>query len=185
MDIQSGLDVVFRWVHVWATVVLVGGSVFIRFVLMPAASKLPDAEHDALRERLMSGWKKMIHAGIGLLLVSGFYNFARTSSGYELDKSYHALIGIKMLLAFAVFFIASALAGRSAAFAPIRNNAKKWLAINILLAAVIVGIGSYLKVKSPKSRKAEEKEQAVQHQTTPSPSLSRIDATGSSTASAE
>ena len=55
-------------------------------------------------------------------------------------------MGMKILLAMAVFFLASALSGRSKALEGIRRNAALWLVINILLAAVIVAIAGYLKV---------------------------------------
>ena len=141
------LDVLSRWIHVGTTIVLVGGSVFMRFVLMPAADQLPEAEHDALRERVLGKWKKFVGLGILLLLVSGLYNYLSvTAPNHKGDGLYHALMGVKMLLAITVFVLASALVGRAAVFAGIRQNRKKWLGILILLAAVIVALAGFLKV---------------------------------------
>jgi hypothetical protein len=81
-------------------------------------------------------------AGISLLLVTGFYNYLAVKH----EPRYHMLMGIKILLAFGVFFLASALTGRSAGLAGIRRDAPKWLGILIGLAALIVAIGGYLKV---------------------------------------
>jgi len=142
------VDILSRWVHVGTAIVILGGSVFMRFVLMPAAAQLPDEEHQALRERVMGRWRKFIMAGIMLLLLSGFYNYIAIAIPAHKGQQgpYHMLMGIKILLAFVVFFFASALAGRSKGLEPIRQNAGRWLAVTILLSAVVVAIAGYLKV---------------------------------------
>ena len=63
------------------------------------------------------------------------------------DTLYHALLGTKMLLALVVFFIASALVGRSEKMEPIRKQKDKWIKVLILLAAIIVAISGFVKVR--------------------------------------
>ena len=140
------IDILSRWTHIGTVIVVLGGSIFMRFILMPAAAELPDEEHTAFRERLMSRWKKVVHLGILLFIISGFYNFFRAIPSHRGDKLWNALVGTKILLAFVVFFLASALVGHSKAFQFMRDNSKKWLLITILLAAVIAGISGYAKV---------------------------------------
>lgn len=142
------VDVLSRWVHLGTAIVVLGGSVFLRFVLMPAATELPDAEHEALRQRIMQRWRKLVATGIALFLLSGFYNYLKVAMpDHKGDGLYHALMGIKIILAFVVFFLASALTGRSAAFDGIRRDARKWLAVTILLSTIVVLIAGYLKVR--------------------------------------
>jgi uncharacterized membrane protein len=143
------LDLISRWAHVGTAIVLLGGAVFSRFVLLPSAAVLPDAEHDQLRTGVLGRWKKFVHIGIALLLVSGFYNFFRAIPGHKGQGLYHALIGTKILLAFVIFFIASAMVGRSSLAVAMRKNAKVWLGLIILLGATIVGISGYAKVELP------------------------------------
>ncbi len=69
------------------------------------------------------------------------------------DGLYHALIGTKMILALVIFFIASALVGKSQAFAAMRAKRGKWLGILVLLACVIVLISSFVKVRGPATAK--------------------------------
>jgi uncharacterized membrane protein len=140
------VDVLSRWLHVGTAIVLLGGTFYIRFVLMPAAKQLPDAEHEKLKELVGARWKKFVHGGIGLLLLTGFYNYFQATPAEAFRKQYHMLVGIKILLAFAVFFLGSALVGRSKAFAGMRQKAPQWLGAVLLLGAVIVGISGYLKV---------------------------------------
>ena len=144
-----------RVLHVGSAILLVGGAAFIRFVLMPAANAtLTDADHDRLRARIMETWKKIVHGGIALLLLSGLFNYARVimEQSHKGDKLYHALLGTKLLLALVVFFLSSALVGKSAGLAKIRQNAKKWLLVNLLLAVVIIAISGYLRVRGVPAR---------------------------------
>jgi uncharacterized membrane protein len=144
------VDVLSRWIHVGTAIVVVGGTVFLRLVLMPAAARLSDEAHETLRGHLMRTWKFFVHIGIVLFLVSGFYNYIAVSIPRHKGASdagfYHGLIGTKILLAFVVFFLAEALVGRSAAFEGMRHNRKTWLGVIILLAAAIVCISGFLKV---------------------------------------
>ena len=144
------LFTVSRIVHVATAIVLVGGSVFVRYLLMPAATAtLSQADHDALRARLMSAWKRVVHGGIALFLLSGGINYGRViaEKTHKGDALYHALLGTKIILALVVFFIASALVGKSAKFEGLRKNARLWMSVNVLLAAIIVAISGFLKVR--------------------------------------
>lgn len=145
------VEVLFRWMHVGTAIVLIGGSVFMRFVLMPAAVELPDDEHQSLRQRIMQRWKKIVMIGILLLLVSGFFNYVRKIQTSDLTPLYNALMGTKILLAFGAFFLASALTGRSPALEKFRTDSKKWLLVLIALTAAVVAIAGFLKVNSGQS----------------------------------
>ncbi|HUG91655.1 MAG TPA: hypothetical protein VML55_12515 [Planctomycetaceae bacterium] len=148
------LQILSRWVHVGTAIVILGGSVFMRFVLMPAAQPLPETEHNALRERLLGRWKLFVHIGVLLFLVTGFYNYLAVSVPRLADDPqladkkglYHGLMGVKIILSVAVFFLAEALVGRSAALEGFRRDRRKWLGVTVLLAALVVAIAGALKV---------------------------------------
>lgn len=146
MDPMLPFDVLSRWFHVGFAIILVGGSFFIRYVLQPSAQELPDEAHQQLRQAFLGRWRRIVGMGIGLLLITGFFNYYRGIKSHPGQPIYHALIGTKMLLAFGVFFLGSALAGRSPKFEPIRQNSRKWLGVLLLLAAIIVAISGYVKV---------------------------------------
>lgn len=149
MDGMLPVDVISRWIHVGAVIVLVGGSVFLRFALLPAAEELPDDLHQQLRGSVMKRWRKVVGIGIGLILLSGLYNYMTAIPTHKGQGIYHALIGTKILIAFVLFFLASALSGRAEKFEPLRQNSRKWLGILLLLAAIIVGISGFAKVALP------------------------------------
>lgn len=145
------IGLVSRWLHVLAAIAAVGGTIFARFALLPSLQELPEAERKELHDRIRRRWSKVVMAAIGFLLLSGIYNFVMIARSPLLDDEkfkpiYHALFGVKFVLALAVFFIASALVGRSPAFAGLRANAKKWLSINLLLAVLIVCISGFMRL---------------------------------------
>lgn len=142
------LEVVSRVTHVGTAVVLVGGSVFMRFVLLPAAAQLGDEPHRALRQHVLARWRRVVMVGILLLLASGLYNYLVVAAPRHTgDGPYHGLMGAKILLALAMFFLASALTGRSEALQSFRANSKRWLLVLIALAAIVVALGGFLKVR--------------------------------------
>ena len=141
------IAVVSRWTHVGTAIVLVGGTVFFRFVYTPAAERLSEAERSSMSSRVLGMWKRFIHIGILLFMVSGFYNYLVVAlPSHKGDKLYHPMIGTKILLGLGMFFIASVLVGRSAKFEVMRRNSKFWQTVILVLAAIIVGISGFEKV---------------------------------------
>ncbi len=142
------LDIISRVVHIATAITLVGGSVFSLFVLLPSIKTLSEEERQQFAGAINERWKRFIHGGILLFLISGFYNYFRAMPAHQGDSLYHALLGTKILIAFAIFFFASVLVGRSAGTTGMRTHRKTWLSVIVVLAAIIVGISGFLKVRS-------------------------------------
>ena len=156
MDSQLLIDAISRIVHVSTAIALVGGSVFMVFVLLPAAKQLSEPEHERLRGLINKTWKRYVHMGILLFLVTGVYNYLQQMPLHKKDGLYHGLIGTKIILAFVIFFIASVLVGRSKKFEWMRAGREKWLKIVVLLAAAIVAMSGFVKVRGPKAKVADQ-----------------------------
>lgn len=149
MDIDW-LILAARWLHILSATLAVGVPIYVRFVLMPAAAATLDEEHHTrLREALTRRWRMIVHILIVVFLATGFYNYlvvARWKEmSSELKMRYHMLMGIKILIALVMFTISSGLAGRSSLFAPMRQNAKFWLVVLVLLGLGIIGISGVLR----------------------------------------
>ncbi len=144
------LNIVSRIVHVATAITLVGGTVFTLFVLMPSAKLLSQDAHDLLAVEVKARWKRFVHVGILLFLITGFYNYFQAIGLHKGDGLYHGLVGTKILLAFGIFFIASALVGRSAKLQAMRDKKSFWLKVLVLMAAAIVAISGYVKVRGVK-----------------------------------
>ncbi|MEQ9406857.1 MAG: hypothetical protein RIK87_03990 [Fuerstiella sp.] len=143
MDADLILTVLSRWAHVGTAIVLVGGTTFFRFAVVPSL----EPESGELLERIRGRWKKFVHGGIALFLISGIYNYMTMIPRHKGDGLYHGLVGTKILLALLVFFLASALVGNKAGTQKFRDNARKWTGIMLLISAVIVGISGFVKVR--------------------------------------
>ncbi|MBX7258401.1 MAG: hypothetical protein K1Y02_18705 [Candidatus Hydrogenedentes bacterium] len=141
------VPLVMRWMHILAAITAVGGVTFLRFVLIPAAERvLDDSAHAKLRESVIKRWQKLVHLCILLFLVSGFYNYLMiTRHDHAGQALYHALFGIKFLLALGVFALAVALTSLKQWSAGLRAKSKTWLAVLFIMAVGIVLISSTMK----------------------------------------
>jgi len=143
---MSTLAIVLRFLHIAPAVIAGGATIFARAALLPALASLPEAERMRLKDAIDKRWRVVVMVCITLLLVSGITNFviyqAPVHKGQPL---YHALFGIKFLAAMIVFFLASALSGRSAALAGIRANARFWVGVTATLVLAIVLISAVLR----------------------------------------
>jgi uncharacterized membrane protein len=158
MDSVSAIDVISRIFHVGTAICIAGGTVFILFVLIPALRGSDEQTRTSVLSNTGSYWKRFVHGGILLLIVTGFYNYFLQIKLHKGDGLYHALIGTKIILAFVVFFLAEALVGKSTLFAGIRANRKRYLGIIVLMVAIIVGISGLLKVRGIPQKIAVEQQ---------------------------
>jgi uncharacterized membrane protein len=146
------LDILLRWMHILPAVTMVGATIFMRFALHPSLSTLPESQRKELQAAVRGRWAKVVMMSIAMLLVSGLVNTILVAGKYELPKYYHPLLGIKILLALVVFYIASKLVGRSAGAEKFREKAQFWMTVNVVLAVTIICIAGVLKV-GPRTEK--------------------------------
>lgn len=127
---------IFRWLHIGAVIVLVGGLVCWRLVVLPGLDGLNEADRRSLDALMAGRWKLIVHATIVLILASGVYNLmAKVRSTTPV---WHGILGVKLLLALAIFFLAEALVGRSRGLEPLRQRPRGWLSLAVGLAAAVV-----------------------------------------------
>ncbi len=137
---------VSRWIHIGAAIVAIGGATFLLFVLLPSAKGVLDDDSDRrLHEAVRGRWMRLVHASIGMLLLTGAFNFVMLALPPKIDPiPYHPIFGVKVLAALLVFFLSIALAGRSPGFEKMRRNRRKWLSVIVALAALIVFLSGVL-----------------------------------------
>lgn len=146
MNLESIPGIALRWLHIFGAIAAAGGALFALMVLRPALAKLPEETRTTVHQAIRPKFAMLVMIAITALIVSGFYNYLVVlRPQHQGQPLYHALMGVKIMLAFVVFLIASALTGKSAAFAKLRENAGMWLGINVLLALTIVLLGAILR----------------------------------------
>jgi len=147
------LALIFRLLHILAAIMAAGGTLFMRFGLAPAAaSALKDEDHARLKEAVRNSWAKWVHISITFLLISGLYNIAMIEAKKQVpipkdfSSTYHGLLMVKLVLAMAIFYIASMLTGRSEVAQSFRKDAKRWLTINSIMIVVLVCASGAMRV---------------------------------------
>jgi uncharacterized membrane protein len=97
------LTALMRWVHISSVVTLIGGIVYARFVMIPAAASLSPDARSALDEGAAAHFRPIVFAAMAGLVLTGIYNYL-AKPGHSVW--YHALFGIKILLVLHVFSVA-------------------------------------------------------------------------------
>lgn len=92
-----------RWLHLSSVVTLVGGILYARFVIAPSESFLPADARGTLDERAAAHFRPVVFGSIICLVISGLFNYIIKPGHSPL---FHALFGIKILLALHVFAVA-------------------------------------------------------------------------------
>ena len=99
----DALNVFMRWLHISSMATLIGGMIFGRLVMTPAAGGLSPETRGAFGEKAAAAFRPLVAATITGLLISGIYNII-SNPGHSVK--YHIILGIKLLLVFHVFAVA-------------------------------------------------------------------------------
>jgi hypothetical protein len=97
------LVLLMRWIHILSTVLLVGGVAYARWVALPAIQVVSPAERPAAWARLAAGFRPLLYASMGGLLVSGLYSFLLRLG--TLSPGYFTWFAVKMLLVAHIFAV--------------------------------------------------------------------------------
>jgi len=150
MGFHELVGLVSRWLHIIPAMILVGGVLFLRFSLVPAAMETsPGSE---FREAVRRRWARLVMLSILLLLLSGLYNAAQKAMQYELSTVYQFLLLLKIVLGLAVFFLVSVLSGRSDRAKRLRERELVWLNVTCTLMILLVCIAGTMKVSEQRKK---------------------------------
>jgi len=96
------LSVLFRFLHIFSAVTLLGGALAWRFGFLPGLAALAPDTRSKVENAAAATWRPLVLASVAGLLVSGTWNFLHKTG---LTPAYHAVFGIKFLLALHVFAV--------------------------------------------------------------------------------
>ncbi len=162
---HSFLCLLFRWFNILASVVVVGGMAFARFVVLASQSVLPVERREALHTAMRARLSNIVAAAIGFLLISGLYSIAVIEAKTTASATYwwyRPLFMLKFGLALVIFALASLLSGKTAAAQKLRQDTARWLSQTLVLAVAVVCISDVLwsAENTPKPPKASATSQA-------------------------
>ena len=135
MSLNDILFLVMRWVHNLAAVAWVGGGIYYLLILRPRLRRSPT--NDALNPG--RDYLSLVNTAFGVLLVTGaVLTFHRVTSGF-IGVPYVAVLAVKVLLAFAMFYLVRFLPNRRPKDPDTRS--RRWLpAVSNATAVVILGV---------------------------------------------
>lgn len=142
------LDTLAQWLHILAAVLAIGGVFCLRFVLSPAIKRLPPEHSGATGPLLQSvgrGFKMVVHASVGLLILTGVYRLVQVLPFIKDWTSYHMVLGVKILLALILFVVAIMLTLPGQQPNYFQRNRDRWLLFNFILGAVVVLLSATLR----------------------------------------
>lgn len=143
MSSELVLPLIMRWAHVVSAIIVVGGLFFTRFAVMPALrSSLSAEDQGKFHEALMNKWKPLLALCMLLFLASGFYNYLFVTRFDHMEQPlYHALFGIKVLLALTLFVLAFVVSSTMEWSEKLRENPLMWTLVVVVMFAVVLIAG--------------------------------------------
>lgn len=141
---MTAVNLLMRWLHIFSVISAVGATVFLRLVLIPSMAEIQDEARAQLMKNVAGRLRKLIHGAIGGILLSGLYN---THLLWKTSVApYGVVYAVKIILALVLFMIAILLTSSRPKWAAFQANRKKWLGINLALAALIVALSAVLRI---------------------------------------
>jgi hypothetical protein len=120
------LAIFMRWAHVTSAIALLGGVIYARWIQL------------AMGDPQAARFRRLAVAAVSLLLVTGIYNLVQKTST---PPPYHAVFGVKALLALHVFAVALLLGRPGAAEA----KRMRWLTGVAASGLAIALLSAYLR----------------------------------------
>jgi uncharacterized membrane protein len=96
------LNIFMRFLHILSAVTLAGGALVWRFAAIPATEPLADDTRRKVGDALARAWRPFVFLATAGILISGTWNFLHKKN---LTPAYHAVFGIKVLLALHVLAV--------------------------------------------------------------------------------
>ncbi len=158
------LAVFSRWVHVMTACAVIGGLIFMRFIVPRGLGPLGEGDRRDAMLRMRRAFKILVHSAIVLFIASGTYNAYLAWDKYPRGSG-HAMFGVHVVLALMIFAIAIWLFLGEVVTAKHR----RWMLINLLLLGCAVAAASSLKFLRERAmiRSAPPAVIATQNLTTP------------------
>jgi uncharacterized membrane protein len=145
-DSMNIVEIFVRWIHISAAILAIGTAIVTRYVVLPLLYGVAEERRVEVNERIRATLAKFAMISIAFLLMSGLYNYLVVQRPLHAGQAaYHAVMGVKIMLALLMFFLSSALTGKSEALEGIRRKRKRWLSINIFLGLAIVALAGVLR----------------------------------------
>lgn len=130
-----------KWLHLMSIIFVLGGVLYQRFVAVPALRTGGFSDTDWARSlaRRWGAWSAILWL---IILATGFINFHFVAA--HVNSTYAAVLGMKILLALLMFFLAMAVSHPVPFLAGMHQQRNRVLTLLAFLGLIVVGISAYL-----------------------------------------
>ncbi len=136
--------VVAKFLHVASAGIVFGGVAVTLWALMPALGGVDPQAAASLSDLVGRRFRWMIWTAIVLLLATGIWMLVLVFTTASPRVPYHMILGIKIILALAIFVIALGITLPMKALEGMRRNRRRWMIINIHLMVIVFFLGVWL-----------------------------------------
>lgn len=133
-----------RFIHIWCVIVILGGVVYSRLVLVPVLNTLPEDVRMQSAAGAQLKFRTPLFILLALVVLSGLYNFF-AYTGPRHGQAYQIWFGIKMLLV--AHILATAILWSTSPYGDARvgDKSKRRLLSLTISGAIVVLISAYLR----------------------------------------
>lgn len=124
-------------IHVLSAILAIGGVAFLRFVVLPYAASLAEADRDQFIQGIRKRFVPILHGSFLILILTGIHHITRLIRG---GLAIPPILIAKIALALIIIFIGIAIT-LSKGFEGMKKNPKMWLTLNLTLAMIVVFLG--------------------------------------------
>ena len=130
-------NIIMTTLHVLSAILAVGGVAFLRFVVIPTAVGLPEADRATFMAKIQKRFVPILHGSFLILILTGLHHVARLGrNGLAIPGS----LVVKIVLALVIIFVGVALTIPKG-FEGMKAQRKTWLLFNLILALIVVYLG--------------------------------------------
>jgi hypothetical protein len=137
-SVAVALAIVMRWLHIASVIILLGGFVFARFVVMPALKPVDEKTRGQLLDYIRVRFRPLLFGSMALVVLSGIYNLV---GKLDASRAYHIWFGIKMIFALHIFGVGLLL---STPGMPEAKRSRLTAGV-VVSGAVVVAVAAYLR----------------------------------------
>jgi uncharacterized membrane protein len=135
------LSVLMRWVHIVSAITLLGGMIYARYVMAPAAGRLPEADRQKFAATVREKFRPLVLVAVSMLVISGGINLAAKSN---IPPNYFFWFGFKMLLVLHVIAVSFLLVRSSLT----QEKSNRLTASVVYSGLAVVLVSAYLRLLS-------------------------------------
>ena len=149
MDPKFLATTINKFLHLSAAGIVVGGLVYLRFILIPSLRGVPEAERGTLLQAAYKKTLRWMSYSLLVLFLTGMDNIMRARktlgvASEDLRGTYWAVFWTKMVLFILAFILVHLLMIGAPPFRRIQAAYRWWIGVLVVVSFIIIYLSGYL-----------------------------------------